>query len=174
MNLDTNTHPNPRALPYGSSHWQRDKHPNPHRRSFVTGLNGSSIGLGDDYQSCVDYGMCNFGSGTPTYTPSSSPGSFDPTAQIFGDIANITKGVIPLVVSQTPGAIYQQAPNGQIMVYAQPTGSTQNLPVGMLQSGAYPGSAYGTLSSPLGSASLSGNMMPLLLLGIAAIFLLKK
>ena len=166
MNLHTDTHP---GLPPGSAHWQRNKHANPHRRSFVTGLNGAPVGLGDDYQSCVDYGACNFGPGTTT--PS---GGTDPAA-IFGDIANITKGIIPLVVSQTPGAIYQQAPNGQIMVYAQPTGSTQNLPVGMLQSGQqYPGSAYGAISSPLGTASLSGNMMPLLLLGIAAIFLLKK
>lgn len=171
MNLETNQDPNPRAMPYGSIHWQRDKHANPHRRSFVTGLNGGP-GLGDDWCGAgrtydPSDGSCNIGGS------SGSPSSFDP-ASLANEISQISQATLPLVISQTPGVVYQRQANGQILVYAQPTGNTQNLPVSASGAAAYPFGTNAALTTPLGSASFGGSMMPIALLAIAAIFLLKK
>jgi hypothetical protein len=73
-------------------------------------------------------------------------------------IAQTTAATVPLIVSQNPGTYYTTDPRtGQITVYAQPTGSTQNLPVGFPVPGAgYGAGAGGSVQTPVGSATFGG------------------
>jgi hypothetical protein len=70
-----------------------------------------------------------------------------------------TAATLPLLIAQNPGTLYTQNKDGSITVYAQPTGSTQNLPVGVLAGGGGTGAASGasgSVSTKLGSASFGG------------------
>jgi len=64
-----------------------------------------------------------------------------------------TQATLPLIIAQNPGSLYTTNPQtGQITVYAQPTGSTQNLPVGVIN-GPMPGAS---IQTPVGSATFGG------------------
>lgn len=82
-----------------------------------------------------------------------------------------TAATLPLLIAQNPGTLYTTNPTtGQITVYAQPTGSTQNLPVGVINAGAPTPGAGGTISTPVGTATVSGiNSTTLLLGGVALV-----
>ena len=84
-----------------------------------------------------------------------------------------TASTLPLLIAQNPGTLYTTNPQtGQITVYAQPTGSTQNLPVGVINAGGGPAyGAGGTISTPMGSASVQGVSGTTIALGVAALAL---
>ncbi len=84
-----------------------------------------------------------------------------------------TAATLPLLIAQNPGTLYTTNPTtGQITVYAQPTGSTQNLPVGVVNAGGSVGAgASGTISTPVGSASVSGINGTEIALGAVAVLL---
>ena len=70
-----------------------------------------------------------------------------------------TASTLPLLIAQNPGTLYTQNKDGSITVYAQPTGSTQNLPVGVIAGGGGGGTAQGasgSVATKLGSASFGG------------------
>jgi hypothetical protein len=68
-----------------------------------------------------------------------------------------TAATLPLLIAQNPGTLYTTNPQtGQITVYAQPTGSTQNLAVGVVGGGGGSTGASGTVSTPMGTATVSG------------------
>lgn len=73
-------------------------------------------------------------------------------------LQSTTAATLPILIAQNPGTLYTTNPQtGQITVYAQPTGSNVNLPVGVIGGGGGPGyGAGGTISTPLGSATVSG------------------
>jgi len=81
----------------------------------------------------------------------------DEWAQI---VQTATAETIPLIIAQNPGTLYTTDPTtGQITVYAQPTGSTVNLPVGVISGGGGGSTAQGAsgaVATNLGSASFSG------------------
>lgn len=84
-----------------------------------------------------------------------------------------TATTLPILIAQNPGTLYTTNPQtGQITVYAQPTGSTQNLPVGVINAGAPSYGAGGTISTPVGTATVSGINSTTLLLGGAVLVLL--
>lgn len=104
-------------------------------------------------------------------------------SDLADEISQISQATIPLVVANQPGVIYQTNPQtGAVMVYSQPTGNTQNLPVGQpLQSynpytGTYqPTGVAAAPNSVSAVGSVSGNT--LLMLGglaVVAILLMKK
>jgi hypothetical protein len=92
-------------------------------------------------------------------------------------LAATTASTLPLLIAQNPGTLYTTNPQtGQITVYAQPTGSNQNLPVGVINAGGGAGGAgtgaAGTVVTPLGSASVSGVNGTTIALGAAVVVLL--
>lgn len=85
--------------------------------------------------------------------------------QISTDIQSAASATLPLLVSQTPGVVYTQAPNGQIMVNTvAAAGQQYGIPAG------YAVGAGGTLV-PTATATLSGDL-PVLLIGAAALLVL--
>jgi hypothetical protein len=89
-------------------------------------------------------------------------------------LQSTTAATLPLLIAQNPGTLYTTNPaTGQITVYAQPTGSTQNLPVGVINAGGgAPGAgAGGTITTPLGTATFGGLNTTTLLLGGMALLL---
>ena len=87
--------------------------------------------------------------------------------EIAADIRAASEATLPLIVATTPGVIYQRDPvTGKVLIYSQPTGSMQNLPVG---AGGWP---VATLNTPLGSASASGvDFTTLAMLGVVGLVL---
>ena len=88
-------------------------------------------------------------------------------------LQSTTAATLPLLIAQNPGTLYTTNPQtGQITVYAQPSGSTQNLPVGVVNAGGpvIPG-AGGTVSTPLGTATVSGISGGTIALGAVALLL---
>ncbi len=77
-------------------------------------------------------------------------------------LTQTTQAALPLIVASNPGTYYQVNPvTGQMTLYAQPTGNAQNLALPY----TYPGGG-GTITTPLGSASLGGiNSETMLLVG---------
>lgn len=84
-----------------------------------------------------------------------------------------TAATLPLLIAQNPGTLYTTNPQtGQITVYAQPSGSNQNLPVGVINAGGGPTyGASGTVSTPMGTASVSGISGTTIALGAVALLL---
>lgn len=92
-------------------------------------------------------------------------------------LQSTTAATLPILIAQNPGTLYTTNPQtGQITVYAQPTGSTQNLPVGVINAGGggvgTGAGAAGTIATPLGSASVSGIDGTTIALGAAVVVLL--
>ena len=97
-------------------------------------------------------------------------------AEIADMISQTNAAMLPLIVAQNPGVMYTTNPQtGQITVYAQPTGNTQNLAVGAGGGGyGYPGA---TVTTPIGSASATfggGTMLMIAAVGLLAIMMLKR
>lgn len=87
-------------------------------------------------------------------------------------LQSTTAATLPLLIAQNPGTLYTTNPQtGQITVYAQPTGSTQNLPVGVVNAGGPSAGAGGTISTPVGTATVSGINTTTLMLGGVALLL---
>jgi len=92
-----------------------------------------------------------------------------------------SQNILPIIVAQNPGTIYETDANGNIRIYSQPTGNTQNLPVyspGLPQTQQYPyypQTAQQQVGGVGASASVGGNSL-LIFGGIAlvAILLMKK
>ena len=83
-----------------------------------------------------------------------------------------TASTLPLLIAQNPGTLYTTNPQtGQITVYAQPTGSNVNLPVGVIGGGGAGYGAGGTISTPVGSATVQGVSGTTIALGVAALAL---
>jgi len=93
------------------------------------------------------------------------------TAEEWAAILKSTsEATLPLIIAQNPGTMYTTDPRtGAITVYAQPTGSMQNLPVGVISGGGgYGGS--GSIQTPMGSATFGGiDTSTLLLVGVVGL-----
>lgn len=87
-------------------------------------------------------------------------------------LSQTTAATLPLLIAQNPGTLYTTNPaTGQITVYAQPTGSTQNLPVGVIGGGGPGYGAGGTISTPVGTATVQGVSGTTIALGAAVVVL---
>ncbi len=101
----------------------------------------------------------------------------DLTAQ---DLANLIQqgasATLPLVVASNPGTYLQTNPNtGQVTVYAQPTGNTQNYMGGGMYAGGVgvPG-VLGTPTATLGGSVGVGTMLLVAAVGIVALMAMKR
>jgi len=86
-------------------------------------------------------------------------------AQMTKDAAQVT---IPIMVAQNPGTLYKyDEKTGQIMVYSQPEGSQQNLPI---NTGGYGSGGAFQANTAFGDVSAAGiDTNTMLLIGVAGL-----
>lgn len=101
-------------------------------------------------------------------------GGLGMTAEEWAQILqSTTAATLPILIAQNPGTLYTTNPQtGQITVYAQPTGSSQNLPVGVINAGGPSYGASGTVQTPMGSATFGGITGTEIALGVAGLLVL--
>lgn len=128
-------------------------------------------GVGDtcyDPEDGTSYECDASGGSFPTTTiPAGSP-NFD-WAGLSNVVLVASTSMAKILAASNPGVMYRD-PQGNV-IYSQPTGNTQNLPVGG-------GGPSGTFTGPLGSGSFSGistsTMMMVAVVGLLAIMVMKK
>jgi hypothetical protein len=120
---------------------------------------------GDTIAGCGGGGWVD--TGGISVIPENSPG-FD-WSGLTNMINASSTDIAKILAASNPGTMYRD-PQGNV-IYSQPTGNTQNLPIGG-------GGPVGTINTPFGSGSFSGISSNTILMvgvvGLLAIMLMKK
>lgn len=123
-------------------------------------------GIGDSCYDSATPGMeylCDYSDPGVVVQPS---GSFDWTG-LANVITVASTNMAKILAASNPGTMYRD-PQGNL-IYSQPTGNTQNLPVGG-------GGPVGTVNTPIGSASFAGissnTIMMIGMMGLVAVVLM--
>jgi hypothetical protein len=120
---------------------------------------------GDTIANCSSGGWTD--TGGISVIPENSPG-FD-WSGLTNMINASSTDIAKILAASNPGTMYRD-PQGNV-IYSQPTGNTQNLPIGG-------GGPVGTINTPFGSGSFSGISSNTILMvgvvGLLAIMLMKK
>ncbi len=125
------------------------------RRHGISGLGDTCYDAWGSPYGCDANGIPT--SNTPTVIPAGDS-NFD-----WGGLVNVINAgstdIAKILAASNPGTMYRD-PAGNV-IYSQPTGNTQNLPVGA-------GGPSGTINTPLGSGSFSGiSSSTILLIAVA-------